>query len=69
MKARDVMVSPAITVKTSCSVKEAAKILLQRGISAVPVVDDRLSASSAKATCCIAPRQERNARGLGGSAF
>jgi CBS domain-containing protein len=41
MKARDVMVSPVVTVKPSSSVKELAKILLERRISAVPVVDDQ----------------------------
>ena len=41
MKARDVMVSPVITVKPDASVKELAKILLERRISAVPVVDDQ----------------------------
>jgi CBS domain-containing protein len=40
MKARDVMVSRVITVKPSSSVKEAAKVFLERGISAAPVVDD-----------------------------
>src|SRR5690606_6896169 len=41
MKARDVMVSPVVTVKPSASVKEVAKLLLDRRISAVPVVDDQ----------------------------
>ena len=41
MKARDVMVSPVITVKSSSSVKEVAKIFLERRISAAPVVDDQ----------------------------
>ena len=41
MKARDVMVSPAITVKPSASVREVAKLFLERRISAVPVVDDQ----------------------------
>jgi CBS domain-containing protein len=41
MKARDVMVSPVITVKPSSTVREVATTLLERGISAVPVVDDR----------------------------
>jgi CBS domain-containing protein len=41
MKARDVMVSPVVTVKPSASVKEVAKLLLERRISAVPVVDDQ----------------------------
>ena len=41
MKARDVMISPAITVKPSASVREVAKLFLERRISAVPVVDDQ----------------------------
>jgi CBS domain-containing protein len=41
MKARDVMVSPVVTVKPSASVKEVAMLLLERRISAVPVVDDQ----------------------------
>jgi CBS domain-containing protein len=40
MKARDVMVSPVVTVKPYSSVKEVAKTLLEKRISAVPVVDD-----------------------------
>jgi len=40
MKARDVMVSPVITVKPGATVKEVACILLQHHISALPVVDD-----------------------------
>lgn len=40
MKAQDVMVSPAITVKSRSSVKDVAKLLLEHRISAVPVVDD-----------------------------
>jgi CBS domain-containing protein len=41
MKARDVMVSPVITVKPSSSVRDVAKLFLERRISAVPVVDDQ----------------------------
>jgi len=41
MKARDVMVSPVITVKPYSSVQEVAKIFLERRISAVPVTDDQ----------------------------
>lgn len=41
MKASDVMVSPVITVSPDTAVSETARILLERGISAVPVVDDR----------------------------
>jgi len=40
MKARDVMVSPVITVRPSASVREVAQIFLERRISAVPVVDE-----------------------------
>jgi CBS domain-containing protein len=40
MRARDVMVTPVVTVKPSSSVREAAKIFLERRISAVPVVDE-----------------------------
>jgi CBS-domain-containing membrane protein len=40
MKARDVMVAPVITVKSHSTVKEVAKTLVDRRISAVPVVDD-----------------------------
>ncbi len=41
MKARDVMISPAISVKPSASVREVAKLFLERRISAVPVIDDQ----------------------------
>ncbi len=40
MKARDVMVSPVITVKPSAAVKDVAKLFLARHISGAPVVDD-----------------------------
>lgn len=41
MKARDVMVSPVITVKPYASIGEVAKTFVERRISAVPVVDDQ----------------------------
>jgi CBS domain-containing protein len=41
MKARDVMVSLVVTVKPSATVGDVAKLLLERRISAVPVVDDQ----------------------------
>ncbi len=41
MKARDVMVSPVVTAKASCLVKQVATLFLQKRISGVPVVDDR----------------------------
>lgn len=40
MQARDVMVSPVITVRPDAKVKETAKLLLERHISAVPVVSE-----------------------------
>ena len=40
MKAQDVMVAPVITVKPESSVKEVASTLVDKRISAVPVVDD-----------------------------
>jgi len=39
MQARDVMVSPVITVGKNATVREVASILLEKRISAVPVVD------------------------------
>ena len=41
MKARDVMTSPVVITKPTASVKDVAKLFLQRHISAVPVVDDK----------------------------
>jgi CBS-domain-containing membrane protein len=41
MKARDVMVSPVVTVTPSTSVKDVAKLFLKHSFSAVPVVDDK----------------------------
>lgn len=39
MKARDVMTSPAVTVSPYATIKEAARILTERRISGLPVVD------------------------------
>jgi len=41
MKARDVMTAPVITVRDTAAVKDVAKLFLERGISAVPVVNAR----------------------------
>ena len=41
MYVRDVMVAPVITVKPSVTVQEVAKLLLEKQISAVPVLDDK----------------------------
>ena len=40
MKARDVMVSPVVTVKPYASVKEVARDFSRKHISVVPVIDD-----------------------------
>lgn len=39
MQARDVMVSPVVTVGPNATVRQVARILMERRISAVPVVD------------------------------
>ena len=39
MKARDVMVSPVITISEDGTVRDLAKLLLANRISAMPVVD------------------------------
>ena len=41
MRAMDVMTSEVITVEQNASVQTVAKLLAERGISAVPVVDGR----------------------------
>jgi CBS-domain-containing membrane protein len=41
MKVRDIMTQDVLTVKAETSVNEAAKLLGQRDISGVPVVDDQ----------------------------
>jgi CBS domain-containing protein len=41
MKAYDIMVSPVISVKPNSSIKEVAKVFLERRISGAPVVDDK----------------------------
>jgi len=41
MKARDVMTTNVVSVRSEVPVREIAKLLLEKGISAVPVVDER----------------------------
>lgn len=41
MEARDVMTAPVVTVRPQTSVEEVARLMLERRISAVPVVDDK----------------------------
>jgi CBS domain-containing protein len=40
MRAREIMTSPAVTVRADTHVKDAAALLASRGFSALPVVDD-----------------------------
>lgn len=40
MQARDVMVAPVVTVSKAATVRDVAKILIEKRISAVPVVDN-----------------------------
>ena len=39
MKAKDIMTTPVVTVKPHTSLREVSTVLVDRGISAVPVVD------------------------------
>lgn len=41
MQARDVMTTVAVTIGSRATVQEAAKLMLERGISALPVVDEK----------------------------
>lgn len=40
MNVREIMTSPVITIKVDATVGEAARIILERGTSCLPVVDD-----------------------------
>jgi CBS domain-containing protein len=40
MKAREVMISPVITTKPNAAIRDVAQTMLQRRISALPVIDD-----------------------------
>ena len=40
MLARDLMTSPVITIQQDASVADAAKLMLERDVSALPVLDD-----------------------------
>lgn len=41
LRARDVMTYPVVTVRPETSVRQIARILTERGVSGVPVTDDR----------------------------
>jgi len=41
MRTRDVMSSPAITVTPDIHIKQVAALLVERGVSAIPVVDEK----------------------------
>lgn len=40
MRARDIMITPVITVRPDCTIKNAAGLLTAHGFTALPVVDD-----------------------------
>ena len=44
VKARDVMTSPVVSIESGSSVLQAVRIMLQRHISGLPVVDKRRGA-------------------------
>jgi CBS domain-containing protein len=41
MNVNDIMVSPAITITANSTVEDAAQLMLERGISCLPVLDDK----------------------------
>ena len=41
MNARDVMSKPVVTLRPDTPTREIARLLVDKGISAVPVVDDK----------------------------
>lgn len=54
MQARDAMTTSVATIRQEATVREAEKLMLQRRVSALPVLGpkDRLSGSSARAIWC-----------------
>ena len=68
MKARDVMVAPAITASPDSSIKSVAETFVRRRISAVPVVDGNGAVVGIvrKATFCIGPNRRRKSSAPGG---
>jgi CBS domain-containing protein len=69
MRAADVMTNEVITVGEDASVQEAAKLLAEHGISAVPVVDrdKRVVGMVSEGDCFIAPRPAPSGAARGGS--
>ena len=41
MNVRDIMTSPAVTIKADATVEEAAQLILERAVSCLPVLDDQ----------------------------
>jgi CBS domain-containing protein len=58
MKASDVMTTDVVSVRPDVPVKDVAKILLENGISAVPVVDEKGSAIGMVSEGDLIPRPE-----------
>lgn len=46
MIVREIMLAPVITVRENCSLEEAAKLMLQRNIGSLPVVNDTMSCAA-----------------------
>ena len=69
MHAIDVMTSEVISVDENATVPAVARLLAERGISAVPVVgkDNKVIAWSARVISCIALKPEPSAADHGGS--
>ena len=57
MKAKDVMTSPVVSIEQDASIFQAVRIMLQRHISGLPVIDH----------FCGGQRPERSAGGRAGS--
>ncbi|HET7465338.1 MAG TPA: CBS domain-containing protein [Candidatus Dormibacteraeota bacterium] len=59
MKVTDIMSRPVITVSPETPVKEAARLLVERGISALPVVDTRGALVGIVSEADLMPMQTR----------
>ena len=69
MHAIDVMTNEVISVDENATVSAVARLLAERGISAVPVVDkdNRVIGMVSEVICCIARRPGPSADAHGGS--
>jgi CBS domain-containing protein len=58
MKVRDFMVSPVITVREDCTLREAAKIMPENDIGALPVVNEQNETSGLLAESDFAAKEK-----------